>query len=214
MGHRGGARRDPLGGEWFGKFLSVRKLPECDPQAEASLALVADAQSTVLGETDLKTSGLHLIDQVMLGVASAVVARRGTGIYLPAQHDSRWKTGLAQAQGRAHDLSRAAAKQSPVGVVPFLESLCLSSLLFKDAMICVKPTTVSNRIHADLACASLGPAMVSDSQISWSDWGAVLESVSLPTAEVSLLMWARTGDFQRVLPQGAYWWCCPGRPTC
>ena len=113
MGHRGGARRDPLGGEWFGKFLSVRKLPECDPQAEASLALVADAQSTVLGETDLKTSGLHLIDQVMLGVASAVVARRGTGIYLPAQHDSRWKTGLAQLQRCAHDLSRVAAGWGP-----------------------------------------------------------------------------------------------------
>ena len=45
--------------------------------------------------------------------------------------------------------------------------------------------------------------MVSISQISWSDWGAVLESISLP-AEVNLLMWARTGDFQRVLPQGAY----------
>ena len=38
------------GVEWFGKFLGVRKLPECDPEAEASLALVANAQSTVLGE--------------------------------------------------------------------------------------------------------------------------------------------------------------------
>ena len=43
----------------------VRKLPRCDPHAEASLALVADAQSTVLGETVLKTSRSHLIDQVM-----------------------------------------------------------------------------------------------------------------------------------------------------
>ena len=91
--------------EWFGKLLGVMKLPECDPHAEGSLALVADAQSTVLGETDLKTSGSHLIDPVMLGVAAIVVARKGTEIFLPAQHDSRWKTGPGRAQGSAHDLS-------------------------------------------------------------------------------------------------------------
>ena len=96
----------PWAAEWFGKFLGVRKLPECDPQAEASLALVADAQSTVLGETDLRTSGSHLIDQVMLSVASVVVARRGTEIYLPAQHDSRWKTGLPK-RSAAHMTSLA-----------------------------------------------------------------------------------------------------------
>ena len=50
--------------------------------------------------------------------------------------------------------------------------------------------------------------MVSDSTVSWSDWGAVLESVSLPTVEVNLLMWARSGDFQRVLRDGACYQFC------
>ena len=136
----------PWAADWFGKFLGAGKLPEWYPHAEASPALAADARSTVPGETDPKTSGCHLMHQVMLGVGAVVVARRGTKIFVLAQHESCWKTSLAQAQGRAHDLSRAAAKQPPVGVLTFLESLCLMALLFKNGMICVKPTTVVNRI--------------------------------------------------------------------
>ena len=130
-------------------------------------------------------------------------------IVLPAPlHYSRWKTRLAEPQGRAHDLSRAAARQSPVGALPFPESLCLRSLLIKDGRMCVKQATVINKIYADLAGASLGAAVVLVRQISWSDWGAFLESVSLPTAEVNLFIWARTGDFQRVQPQGVHCQFC------
>ena len=101
-----------------------------------------------------------------------------------------------------------AAKLTPDGALPFPASLHLTSLLFKDGLICVKPTTVINRIYAGLACASLGADLVSNSTVSWSDWGAILESVSLPTAPVNLLLWARTGDFQRVVPEGAYCQLC------
>ena len=189
-----------------GCLLGSRKLREQDPVGRFQWCFLADALCTIVFEDSLKSSGPHVMDQINKAVLLDCQGRVVHQVFVPAQHESGWATLVASYQRAVHDQSRVAAGEMSTGLLLYVQSLELRAVLLFKGRVCVRPRSVLSVIYEVEAGFNDLPLLEGSPSQWWADWGGVLEAADLPQPELNSLMWARSGPYLRVRPEGAY---CP-----